>query len=65
MCLAGERACPTEDCGSPWGYEEMLEALKNPKHREYKHYREWLGGEFDPEGFDLNKVNGFFRKSSK
>jgi len=64
-CVDGARACPPEDCGGPWGYEEMLEALKNPDHREYKHYREWLGGEFDPEGFDLNKVNGFFRKFSK
>jgi hypothetical protein len=65
MCMAGERACPPEDCSGPWGYEEMLEVLKNPKHREYKHYCEWLGGEFDPEWFDLKRVNGFFRKSSK
>ena len=65
MCMAGERACPPEDCGGPWGYEEMLEILKDTGHEEYEHWHEWLGEEFDSEGFDLNKVNGFFRKSSK
>ncbi len=26
-CLAGERACPPEDCGGPWGYVELLAAV--------------------------------------
>jgi len=63
ICLAGERACPTEDCGGPWGYQEMLEILKDPKHEEYEYYREWLGGEPDPEEFDIDKVNGLFERS--
>ena len=61
--LAGERACPAEDCGGLWRYQEILEILKDPKHEEYEHYREWLGGEFDPEEFDVNKVNGLFERT--
>ena len=52
VCLDGERACPPEDCGGIFGYYEMLEVLKNPGHEEYKHFREWLRSDFDPEVFD-------------
>jgi hypothetical protein len=24
--------CPPEDCGGPWGYAELLEAIKDPTH---------------------------------
>ena len=63
VCLTGERACPAEDCGGPWAYAEMLEALKDPEHEDYGHYFEWLGGEFDSEEFDLEKVNGRFERN--
>jgi len=56
-CLAGERACPPEDVGSTDGFCEMLEALADPKHEEHDSYLEWVGGEYDPEAFDLIKVN--------
>ncbi|MDP2793169.1 MAG: SEC-C metal-binding domain-containing protein [Sulfurisoma sp.] len=51
--LAGERACPPEDCGGPWGYADMLAALADPKHDEHDMYMEWIGADFDPERFDL------------
>lgn len=56
-CLKGKMNCPPEDCGGVWGYSDMLEILKNPEHAEYEEYIEWLGGEFDPEHFDINEVN--------
>lgn len=56
-CLKGKMNCPPEDCGGVWGYSDMLEILKNPKHKEYEEYIEWLGGEFDPEHFDKDEVN--------
>jgi hypothetical protein len=57
-CIAGKRACPPEDCGGPYGYEELLEIRKNPKHPDYKHLIvDWLGRDFDPEAFDVKKVN--------
>ena len=56
-CVAGKRSCPPEDCGGVWGYEEMLELLKHPEDPEYEERMEWLGGEFDPEEFDVDGVN--------
>jgi hypothetical protein len=43
------------------GYASFLEAIKNSKHPEHEEYREWIGGDFDPEPFDMNKVNRFLR----
>ncbi len=56
-CLAGENACPPEDCGGIGGYYDLLEALANPKHEDHTHLLEWLGGPFDPKAFDLPRVN--------
>jgi hypothetical protein len=29
-CLAGNGACPPEDCGGPWGYGDLKETLDDP-----------------------------------
>ena len=57
VCIKGKRACPPEDCGGIWGYEELLETISDPKHPEHESMLDWLGGEFDPEGFDLEQIN--------
>ena len=57
ICLEGKRACPPEDVGSLWGYENFLKALQDPEHEEHEDYLIWIGGEFDPEAFDLDEVN--------
>ena len=56
-CTAGKRACPPEDVGGVWGYEEFLEAIRDPAHEEHEAMREWGGEEFDPESCDLRAVN--------
>jgi hypothetical protein len=61
FCLAGENACPPEDCGGIWGYYELLKAIKNPKHKEHRNMLDWLGGQFDPGQFDLKKINAKLR----
>ena len=60
-CTAGKRACPPDDCGGPWGYEDLLEVLRDPKHEEHEEMREWIGGDFDSEAFDLDDVNQMLR----
>ena len=62
ICVAGQRACPPEDCGGPWGYPDFVEAISNPDHREHDELLEWVGGEFDPESFDLESVNKELRR---
>jgi hypothetical protein len=57
VCLAGQRACPPEDCGGVWGYAGFLEAIHDPQHPEHVEMLEWVGGEFDPDAFDLDEVN--------
>ena len=43
--LGGERACPPEDCGGPFGYKECLEG-----------FAEWMDDDYDPEAFDPESV---------
>jgi hypothetical protein len=62
LCLEGARACPPEDCGGPFGYPELLEALRDPKSARHEELLEWLGGGFDPEAFDLEAVNRELRQ---
>ncbi len=56
-CIAGKRACPPEDCGGPWGYQELLDILADPTHPERAERLEWLGEEFDPEDFSVEVAN--------
>lgn len=55
--VKGQGACPPEDCGGVWGYEDLL-ALRSKKRksREEKERLEWYGmdfPDFDPEEYDL------------
>ena len=56
-CVAGARACPPEDCGGLPGYQHFLEAMLDPFHPEHRDMREWIGGKFDAEAFDVDEAN--------
>jgi len=56
LCMAGERTCPPEDCGSYPGYEELVKAMKNPKHPRRRELIEWLGYKYDPDAFKPSDV---------
>lgn len=64
LCLAGERACPPEDCGGIYGYYQNLEILKDPGHPDYEDVKDWMG-RHDPERFDLDAVNRRLRRLPK
>lgn len=58
-CLDGKFACPPEDCGSLWGYDELVELSKKPKEdldEEELERLEWLG-DYDPEHFSADEIN--------
>jgi hypothetical protein len=57
VCLAGRNACPPENCGGPYGYEDMLAALRHPHHEKHDHWMRSTGGGFDPTRFDLVEAN--------
>ncbi len=62
-CVAGERACPPEDCGGIGGYYGNLKILADPEHEEYEETVHWLGGRgpdgaviYRPEVFEPTSV---------
>jgi hypothetical protein len=57
VVIKGKKACPPEDCGGVWGYYSFLDAIQDPKHEEHESMLEWVGGEFDPDEFDMNLIN--------
>jgi hypothetical protein len=61
VCLAGKGACPPEDCGGPWGYENIKQILANPSHEEYEGMKDWLclddDEEWDVNLFDREEIN--------
>jgi hypothetical protein len=57
VCLEGKRACPLEDIGGMWGYDDFLKAYADPKHPDHDDIVEELGEDFDPEFFDIEDAN--------
>lgn len=63
--LEGERACPPEDSGGPWGYRRLLASLKDPDDPENGPYSEWVGEDFDPEAYDPAETNEIFAEAQE
>jgi hypothetical protein len=55
--LAGERACPPEDCGGPGGYYDLLAIIANPDDPEHAERMAWLPAGFAAEVYDRAEVN--------
>ena len=59
VCLAGERACPPEDCGGVMRYAYIVKALRDPANPEHGDVVERYGPDFDPEAFSIERVNAW------
>jgi Plasmid pRiA4b ORF-3-like protein len=61
ICVAGEGACPPEDCGGVGGYLELRAVLADPDNDEHESMLEWMGldkaADFDPARLDLDEIN--------
>lgn len=55
-CVAGENACPPEDCGGPWGFERFKQAIRFQNAKNHDEMLAWVGGWFDPLWLDLNLI---------
>jgi hypothetical protein len=64
ICIDGKGACPPEDCGGAWGYQDMLATLRDPSDPRYKEIKEWLDTDhWDAAAFDLDEVNDRMNKA--
>jgi yecA family protein len=57
VLLKGKRACPPEDIGGIWGYQEFLEAYTDPDHDDHEAMVEWAGQDFLPDLFDNEDIS--------
>jgi hypothetical protein len=64
VCTAGSGACPPEDCGGVWGYEDLKASLADPSAERHDEMLEWLGldsgDDFNPKEFSAEDVNRGF-----
>jgi hypothetical protein len=57
LCVDGANAAPPEDCGGLPGFENLKEALADPKHPDHDDMVEWWGDEFDAAKCSLAAIN--------
>ena len=63
--LKAAGACPPEDVGGAWGYEEFLEALADPNHEQHADMVHWSGGNFDAEDAGIDSIIERFDRLAK
>ncbi|TVQ14304.1 MAG: plasmid pRiA4b ORF-3 family protein, partial [Leptolyngbya sp. DLM2.Bin27] len=61
VCIKAKRACPPEDCGGVWGYQNVLDAIQSTDHPEQEDMLEWIGSAFDPEEAELDEINSLLK----
>ena len=66
QCVAGKSACPPEDCGGVYGYQDLVEAIADPKNKEHADLLDWLGlekaSDFDAKAFNVADANKAVQK---
>jgi hypothetical protein len=57
LCIGGERSFVPEDVGGTPGFQNFQVALVDENHEEHEQFKTWIGGYYNPEGFDANLIN--------
>ena len=57
LCIAGNRACPPEDSGGSWLYDEFLRSRQSRKGRVSRKWQHRIGNYWDADAFDLQATN--------
>ena len=62
ICIKAKMADLPEDCGGPYGYEELLDILSDKNNERYNEMKEWVDGGFtnwydDREYVDIEEIN--------
>ena len=62
ICIKAKMADLPEDCGGPWGYEELLGILADEKSDRYEEMKSWLDNvvvfwEDDRTYVDVDRIN--------
>lgn len=57
VCIAGENACPPEDCGGPPGFDRLKKTLDGKDNEAKDEMLSWVGGFYNPKTFDPNFIN--------
>lgn len=65
-CLEAKGACPPEDVGGVYGYEDFCRAINDKKHPEHEEMLEWVYGLYPrdktwPDGVSVECINGFLK----
>jgi hypothetical protein len=68
VCLAGNGACPPEDCGGSAGYTDLKYVLADPGHEDHASLLKWLGltsaSNFDAAAFSPDEATARLRRPS-
>jgi hypothetical protein len=66
VCLAGNGACPPEDCGGSAGYTDLKYVLADPGHEDHESLLKWLGltdaSSFDAAAFSPDEATARLRR---
>ena len=63
-CIEGSRHGPIEDSGGSRDYMEKARIYNNPQHKRHQEIRQFIGPSFDPEAFDLRRINEMLARRS-
>lgn len=57
VCIEGEGACPPEDIGGIFEYEQFLKAINDKSHPKHEELKEWADKQYYKYIFDIESIN--------